>query len=350
MTLLLALACAPESTLHRTNETDPVIEGVGDISGRVCDPTGYTWLEGATVYANLYDAEGWLVDVKSTTTDETGYWALRELPTGVVHDIRIQKGTEVVEEHEIEVRNGKITTLDEPACLDPSTLDIAVISGNYDDFDRVLDHMGITTYDIVDGLDQGVVTSFLMNPEEMAEYDLIFFNGGIIEEDVIYTKDAGNTDVPMIHDNLRAFVEDGGHIYASDWSYDVVTQVWPGRIDFLGAEASPDAAQLGATQTVNAAITNYSLSQFMEDEDQYLPISYDLPVWPPIVAVGGTTSVHLTADVEYRENGVVNYQAGSPLLVSFNGGGGRVVFSSFRLVANDNDDVIKVMKYVMFAL
>ncbi|MCP4810146.1 MAG: carboxypeptidase regulatory-like domain-containing protein [Proteobacteria bacterium] len=350
MTLLFALACAPESTLHRTNDVEPVIEGVGDVSGRVCDPTGYTWLKGATVYANLYDADGWLIDVKTTTTDESGYWALRELPTGSVHDIRIQKGTSVVEEHQVEVRSGKVVKLDEPACLDPSTLDIAVVSGNYDDFDRVLDHMGVTTYDIIDGLDEGVLSSFLLNPEEMAEYDLIFFNGGILEADVIYTAESDGVDVAQVHTNIREFVENGGHVYASDWSYDVVTQVWPDRIDFLGADTKPDAAQLGATQQVNAAISNYALAQFMEDEDQYVPITYDLPVWPPIVAVGGTTSVHLTADVEYREAGVVNYQAGSPLLVSFNGGGGRVVFSSFRLVANDNEDVIKVMKYVMFAL
>lgn len=350
MTLLLALSCASEQGLISHNDVEDVVIGYGDISGRVCDPTGYTWLEGATVYANLYDKAGWLDDVKTTTTDESGYWALRDVPDGSTVEVFVQKGTEVVETHEVKVKAGRVTKLDEPACLDPRTLDIAVISGNYDDFDRVLDHMGIVDYEIVDGLNQNELTDFLLSPEAMAEYDLLFFNGGHIEEDVIWTSDAANTAPDEIKENLRQYVIDGGHVYASDWAYDVIVQTWPDRLDFLGAEGFPDDAQLGTTQTVNAAITNYSLSEFMEDEDQYVPVIFDLPVWPPMVNVSQTVSIHLTADIEYRENGVVNYQAGSPLLVSFNGGGGRVVFSSFRMVANDNEDVIKVMKYVMFAL
>ena len=350
MTLLLALACESDQTLISHNDIEDFVIGYGDVSGRVCDPTGYTWLEGASVYANLYDKAGWLVDVKVTTTDISGYWALRDLPDSSEVEIFVQKGTEVVESHTVTVRAGRVTKVEEPACLDPRTLDIAVISGNYDDFDRVLDHMGIVDYEIIDGLDQNELTDFLLNPEAMAEHDLLFFNGGHLEEDVIYTTDADNTTPDLIKENLRQFVLDGGHVYASDWAYDVIVQTWPDQLDFLGAEGLPDDAQMGTTQTVNAAISNYSLGVFMEDDDQYLPITFDLPVWPPMVNVGQTVSIHLTADIEYRENGVVNYQAGSPLLVSFNGGGGRVVFSSFRMVANDNEEVIKVMKYVMFAL
>ena len=63
-----------------------------------------------------------------------------------------------------------------------------------------------------------------------------------------------------------------------------------------------------------------------------------------------SVSVHLTADVEYRNGDIILYQSNSPLLVSFNGGGGRVVFSSYRMVANDDAEMLKVMKYVMFAL
>jgi hypothetical protein len=39
-----------------------------------------------------------------------------------------------------------------------------------------------------------------------------------------------------------------------------------------------------------------------------------------------------------------------PLLVSFNGGGGRVVFSSFRLAANDSEEMTSLMRYVLFSL
>lgn len=350
-TLLFALACESENKLHSRNEVETPTIGYGDISGRVCDPTGYTWLEGATVFVNVFDEEGWLVEVKQTETDKDGWWSLSELPTGTAHEVMIQKGTEVIETHTIDIRNGRTTKIEEPPCLDPSTLDIAVISGNYDDFDQVLDHMGIGDYEIIDGLNQAEIEDFLLNPEAMAEYDLIFFNGGTLEEGIFYDTEGTGTTVPdEVKANLVAYVENGGSVYASDWAYDVVVQTWPDRLDFLGAEGTPNSAQLGASQAVNARIANYAMGEFLDQESEYVPVVYDLPVWPPLVQVGSTVSTHLVADVEYRENGVTLYQAASPLLVSFNGGGGRVVFSSFRMVANDNEDMVKVMKYVMFAL
>jgi hypothetical protein len=350
-TLLFALACQSDTQLKALDDVVTPTIGYGDISGRVCDPTGYTWLEGATVFVNIYDDEGWLTEVKITTTDEDGWWSLSELPTGQAHEVMIQKGTEVIESHTVDIRAGRTTKLEEPACLDPSTLDIAVISGNYDDFDQVLDHMGITDYVVINGLDQVELEDFLLNPTAMADYDLIFFNGGTLEEGVFYdTEDASNPTVAEVQQNLRDFVTEGGSVYASDWAYDVLVQTWPDRLDFLGAEGTPNSAQLGASQAVNARVANFAMSEFLELDTDYVPVTYDLPVWPPLVQVGSTVSTHLVADIEYRENGVTLYQAASPLLVSFNGGGGRVVFSSFRMVANDNEDMVKVMKYVMFAL
>ncbi len=350
-TLLFALACESDNVLHPQDDVVTPTDGYGDISGRVCDPTGYTWLEGATVFVNVYDVDGWLIEVKMTLTDKDGWWSLSELPTGSAHEVMIQKGTEVIETHTVDVRSGRTTKLDEPPCLDPSTLDIAVIAGNYDDFDQVLDHMGIADYAIIDGLDQAQLEDFLLNPTAMADYDLIFFNGGALEEGIVYdTADSTNPLPAEIQQNLRDFVEAGGSVYASDWAYDVIVQTWPGRLDFLGAEGTPNSAQLGSSQTVNARVSNYAMSEFLEAEGDYVPVVFDLPVWPPVVQVSSTVSTHLVADVEYRENGVTLYQAASPLLVSFNGGGGRVVFSSYRMVANDSEDMVKVMKYVMFAL
>jgi hypothetical protein len=130
----------------------------------------------------------------------------------------------------------------------------------------------------------------------------------------------------------------------------VVSQIWPGKVDFVGADEKPDAAQKGTSQSVNAAVNNNALAEFMEMDSPYTPIVYDLPVWPPVVATSATVSNHLVANVEYREGDLIQNVTNSPLLISFNGGGGRVVYSSFRLVSNDDDDIIKVMKYVMFAL
>ena len=54
---ILGLGCESENTVKRINDNDGGVPTYGDVSGRVCDPTGFTWLEGASVYANLADPE-----------------------------------------------------------------------------------------------------------------------------------------------------------------------------------------------------------------------------------------------------------------------------------------------------
>lgn len=349
--LMAAMACVPDQEIRSLNDPPPVIPTAADLSGRVCDPTGYTWLEGAQVYANLFDEDGAVMDVRMTTTDAEGYWTLLDVPAHYTVNVYVQKGSTIIEEHSLDLVADRLNEIEPPACLDPSTLDIIVVSGNYDDFDRVLEKMGINDYASIDGRDLNELLSFLSSPSDMAEYDLIFFNGGFVEDGVIYDlENPDNPEVVAVRANIKEFVVNGGDIYASDWAYDVVSLVWPGKVDFVGADATPDAAQKGTSQVVNAAVNNSALAEFMEMESPYTPIVYDLPVWPPVVASSATVSNHLVANVEYREGELIQNVTNSPLLFSFNGGGGRVVYSSFRLVSNDDDDLIKVMKYVMFAL
>lgn len=345
------LGCTPEQEIINRNDPPAVMPAYADLTGRVCDPTGYTWLEGALVYANLFETDGTIVGMVETTTDADGYWTLLDVPAHYTVDVYVQKGSSIIEQHSLDLVADRLNEIEPPACLDPSSLDIVVVSGNYDDFDRVLEKMSINDYDLINGRDEDELRDFLLSPEAMAEYDLIFFNGGHVEDGIIYdTLNPGNPDIAEVHANLKAFVADGGNVYASDWAYDVVAQVWPGKVDFLGPDETPDAAQKGTSQSVNAAVNNNALLDFMEIEGSYTPIVYDLPVWPPIVATTSTVSQHLVANVEYREGELVQTVTNSPLLISFNGGGGRVVYSSFRMVSNDDDEMIKAMKYVMFAL
>ena len=348
----LGLGCESENTVKRIDDNNGGVPTYGDVSGRVCDPTGFTWLEGASVYANLADPEtGYINEVRTTLSDDSGNWLLTDLLAGDIAQIFVQKGSDLIESHEVTVIKDRLIKLDTPSCFDPRTIKVAVVSGNYDNFDRVLDDMGFTDYSVVDGLNKSELVAFLSDPAAMAEFDLIFFNGGHVEDGVVYDLDApDNETVALIRQNVEDYVTTGGRLYASDWAYDWVAQIWPSKIDFLGAEAKPDAAQLGTAQLVNAAIADYALNDFLGDADQRMSVDYDLPVWPPIVGTSSTVSVHLTGTIEYRENSVTLAQSSSPLLVSFNVGEGKVVFSTFRLVANNNADTLRMMQYVMFAL
>lgn len=352
--VLFAVACGPsDNQIHNINDGDGAPPTYGDITGRSCDPSGIAWLEGATVYVNVMNADGYISEILSTTTDAQGYWTLVDVPTGQDTVVYVQKGNEIVESHEVEVVQNRTVYIPEPTCFDPRVLKIALVTGNYDDFDRVLDNMGISDYTLIDGLDKGNLVQFLSNGEALAEYDLLFFNGGHVEEGVVYdSEDPSNPDLAVIRETLADYLDAGGRIYASDWAYDWVAQLWPEKVDFLGAEAAPNDAQLGTTQRVDGVIADYALAQFMGKDTEGMQVLYDLPVWPPIAGTSSSVSVHLTGTIEYRDSGTLLYQYSSPLLVSFNVGpnNGKVVFSTFRLVANNNEDLIRMMQYVMFAL
>ncbi len=352
ITLLFALAgCESDFTVTRTEDVQAPVDTSGTIVGRVCDPTAFVWLEGATVYANLADEHGQFYDMLLTTTDADGYWTLEEVPTDTELTIFVQHGGVMVDEHSLNLYAGEFLRLDEPECFDPTVLDIAVVTGDFDDFDEVLEGIGALDYALIDGGHRGQLESFLLDLSAMQEYDLIFFNGGCLEDGIFYdTVDASNPSPPAILANLQAYVEGGGRVYASDWAYDLIEQTWPDKIDFLGVDHVPDSAQLGNAQLVTASIANEVLGQFLEDQDGEMDVLYDLPVWPPIERVGNTVSTHLLGTVTYREASVDIPIPSSPLIVSFNGGGGKVVYSTFRLSSNLDPQMLQLWKYAMFEL
>ena len=90
--------------------------------------------------------------------------------------------------------DGDDVAIEEPDCFDPLSLDVAVIAGDYDDFQMVLSNMGFGNYYLVDGLLASDIQDFLLDPESMSAYDIIFFNGGHIEEDVIYDLDGSQSE------------------------------------------------------------------------------------------------------------------------------------------------------------
>jgi hypothetical protein len=273
---------------------------------------------------------------------------------------------------------------------------VAVITGDYDDFQDVLQHMGFANYELIDGLFAAEMSGFLMDLDTMLQYDIIVFNGGHVEEGLIYempededdddgpgsifddtgsppddSEDEGSEDpgdaldtgapddgddepeptvyeYEVIRNNIKAYVEAGGAIYASDWAYDVVEQTWPEAINFVGADEIPDAAQLGEYGIVNAAVSDAALAEWLDSD--YTQVEFDLPVWPPIEGVADTVSVHLTGSIDYREGINIYTVAASPLLVSFTVGDGKVAYSTFRVAKNADADIILTLQYMMYSL
>ena len=347
--LSLALfACTPDQTLNY-NKEEPIVIEEGSLRGRVCDPSGRTWLADAQAYLNIVNSDGVIIDTKIAFSDTDGYWIIDELPGEREYTYFVQYGPDQLDTDTIWIGSGEAVELDEPNCFDPLAIDVAIVTGDYDDFNLVLNQMGFANYVLIDGLDEAGLKGFLDDPAELAKYDIIFFNGGFTEEGVIYdTVDPTNTAPDTRIQNIMNYVDTGGSIYASDWAYDVVEIGWPDRAEFVGADEIPNDAQTGDYDNVTAAISDTSLAEFLGTS--YLEVTYDLPVWPPVERVADSVSVHVSGTVPYSD-GLNNYTLNSaPMLYSFNSGDGRVVFSTFRVARNASDDIVATLQYMMYRL
>jgi hypothetical protein len=343
--LVSAVACVNDSGF---TPTKPSLDDLqpGSVSGRVCEATSLTWLEGAQVYTQAFDENDIPIATMGTVTDDDGRWMIEDLlPSERLYDVVVQYGYEILETHSVSIVSGQNVALAEPECFAP--LNVAVVSGSYDDLGALLGDIGVFSYDIVDGTSSAPLSDFLSSYESMESYDVILFNGGHVEEDVIYDLDgsAGGT-INQNLTNIQRFVEEGGVIYSTDWSYDIVELIWPSAIDFLGDDAYINAAQLGETGTVSANVTDDGLIGFIGQNT--VDVVFDLPVWPVIDTSVGDVTVLLQAPVaSYREGDDVLSTKQVPLLVEFAAGSGKVVFSSYRLVSNSDGAMRSTFSYVV---
>lgn len=353
---LALVACGSDKTFNPIPDEN-VSVSPGKIGGRVCDPTGKSWLQDATVYTHI--TRGDIIDeTRVVYTDRDGYWLIEDLPGDAQYDIFVYHGYVPLDDQMnqgVYVGDGATVTLDDPPCFDPLQINVAIIKGSYDDFARVLQSMGFANYDEIDGLTRGELLGFMSDLNTLLSYDVIFFDGGHEEEGIFYNFEGYEEDPKVVEDfelvqeNLREYVRSGGSIYASDWSYDVIEQGWPDRLDFVGDDGVPDAAQLGEYGIVNAAVFDPSLADWLDAD--YLPIEYDLPVWAPIESVDtDSVSIHLKGNISYRVGTATYTLPQVPLLVSFSSGEGRVAYSTFRVAKNANAEILQVLQYMMYSL
>lgn len=345
LSLLALVACKSDHVLNVDGKPGGDVPA-GAITGRVCSADGRSWLADASVYTNVLSEEGELLDTVLAYTDLDGRFTLEELPGDQDYTVYISHGSDEFDPQEVFVTGGKTVELPEPDCFDPLEVDVAVITGDYDDFQRVLANMGFANYTIVDGLDLDEIQSFLLDDEEMSHYDIIFINGGALEEGVLSDDDE---NIPaQVKANLGGYVSAGGQLYVSDWAYDFVETAWPESLDFVGEDEVLDAAQVGEYGLVTAAVSDAAMAEWLGTN--YVEIEYDLPVWPPIQDAGPGVSVHLAGTVEYRDGTQTYTLSGVPMLVSFGSGEGRVTYSTFRVASNASTDMMLVLQYMIYNL
>lgn len=250
-----------------------------------------------------------------------------QLPKGKVYVV-VQKGQfRRVRELTIEDAGGidvdkADTTL--PGRSDPSKDDDApkmVVLKDDTDFDPIdesLSKLGITQFDVKQD------RSLLEDEAALMKYHIVFIPCGS-EDDPKVTSGTAKA-------NLQKFVEAGGKLYVTDWSYEFVRQPFPGYLGWEGETATIGSAATGNEWDAPATAVDQGLQDWLAATgDATFTVEGN---WTTITSVNTVPGKdEKGADVDVTPKVWVTAQKGGatrPTTVSFADQCGRVLFSTYH--------------------
>jgi hypothetical protein len=301
-------------------ETTPTFSGeTASVTGRICNTAGTSYVVGADASIS-YDSNGDGTDdaTVSDVTDTDGWFTLTGVPLGA-HTILVEKGSFSATIDIVLDTPDEELQLATEECLDPGSVNIAVISGDYDHVESLLTGLGLeyTLYRGTTGQTQYM--SLLQDPDAMAEYDIIFFNCGM---DTTWSRGASYDEVVA---NIQDYVRGGGSIYTSDWAYNIFEAAFPGAADFYGDDNTLGAAYWGADGYLTATVVDPTFQSILGSSTAQL--NYDLASWAVVESAGNNTEVLLRGDAPLYLWGTVS---NSPLAIRFAAGSGIALYTSFH--------------------
>ena len=357
--------------------------GNATVSGVVYAPNGSDPISQALVYVagSAASAAGDPPTVPYISYDYTepdGSFSLTEVPTGS-QSIVMQKGafTKTVSYTVMEGANTLPpgdTTL--PASDGSSMM---VVTGNYDAIENVLAKLGLGDVDasgnlvlgtesftLVDGnssledADYQNFDDFFATPANFDDYRTIFLNCGNGYEDEFFADTAAVS-------KLQSWVNAGGRLYCTDWSYDFCEQLWPEQVGFEslltaggdGLSSTPgmrDEAQLGASMdTVACTVEDAFLKSWLDgrsvtNTDGTIDVIDWLPGWSAINEVGSGVKVWVSGEVEFGFPATTETRA---LTISFGAGEGSVLFSSYHTEESSSIELTpqdRVLQFLIFEI
>jgi hypothetical protein len=301
---------APRGPTRPQTVPGPAVDcasGGSALSGRFIAPNGNTPIAGAFVYINSGDC--W------AGTDQDGRFTAKGLPAAET-SVSAEKG--VFRSDGTATPGGSALSLQ----VDPSEARLAYVAGSFDSIQVVLERLGFAPDQIdEDSLSSGVLT----------DYDAVFFNCGMSET---------QAEDPEVQDALKAYVEGGGVLYASDWAEVYVKAVFPSQVTFLGSDP-----RVGTTGEVQATVLDEGLKRALGKEQA--TINFDAPNWAVIDSVPAGTQVLVRGPVTTSGGTAL---ADRPYMVQFQAGEGRVTYTSFHNEALTTADMDTLLEQLLFQL
>jgi hypothetical protein len=174
------------------------------------------------------------------------------------------------------------------------------------------------------------------------KYDLV--NEGDLNDlaklkqfDVLFCSCSASKSPPAVAETLKAYVSQGGTLYASDWRYDVVAAAFP-EVRDRNLEGP------GKDNLVNADVIDPGLRDIF---GQKVELTFDMDTWKPAAFSGDRVKVLLKGRYTDRFNGQIRT---APLLVKFTYGKGNVIFTSYHHGKNNSELEKKLLKYLVYSL
>lgn len=191
---------------------------------------------------------------------------------------------------------------------------IGVTGAHHDNMQAVLDDLGYRYTEIY--------AENLPDYDEISQYDVVFVNCA----DGLETAagEAAKTG------SIEKFVEEGGFLYTSDFAYTFIEKCLPEYADFIGKK--------GEVQNVEADVVDSGLEQHLDSDS--ISLSFDKANWVPVDNI----SVEVTTYVQ----GEVGWSGGfgeKPIVIGFDYGEGRVLYTSFHQAAQ-GENAAALMEYL----
>ena len=240
----------------------------------------------------------------------------------------------------------KVVVKEETPPVEVKPLRLAVTRGPalYDDMGRLLDKLGsghkYTTISLED----------LEDSKKVESYDIIFITCSPVPPSWIILdpdKKPGARENTLtgkwnpeaakrLQASLRGFVERGGTIYASDWQFNIVAQVFPELIDHATAQGG-----VGSKEDVTAKVVDEGLRERIGSQ---LNLRFDQDGWFPAALRGPNAKVYLEGDYHLRDGRAVMV----PLLVKIPVHQGTLIFTSFHNEKQNSDKELELLRYLVF--
>ncbi|MCC7070329.1 MAG: carboxypeptidase regulatory-like domain-containing protein [Deltaproteobacteria bacterium] len=307
----------------------------GAVEGTLCAPDGSTGLADATVYIVRPDGTR-----AQTTTDAGGHFVLQGAPSGP-QTLHVEKGSYSATIGVVVPANGTLVIPEEDCEVSLAGVRIAVVTGEWDDVGTVLHDVGIdpSTITTYAGYVTGTswVTTLLESYATLSSFDIVFINCGADLEDALTS--------PTAIANLQQFVTQGGGVYASDLSYDLIEAAFPSSINFAGDDTVwQDAVQGEPADALPAVVSDPILASALGTTNVSIAYPYGFAV---MESVASGVRVYIRGNAPLWTGQTLT---NVPHTVGVTVGQGRVVYTSFHQEPGVNATLEQVLRQLMFEL